>query len=190
LHRSWIWQDNLRLYTDTVAKSPTLFAAKVELASALMGKGREAEAQVILGEVQADSGGTSYVNADINQALILFNQGKIEEARALLFPLLNVNPKKHYDLLQHLLRINDQRIGRVKTDELRLAIRQESLGWLKEQQHLRPSAFTLYRIGKMQLSMGDKPAALSSFRSALEQAPSDAYYRGAMKTFIQKLEGL
>jgi hypothetical protein len=41
----------------------------------------------------------------------------------------------------------------------------------------------------MQLDMGNKPSALVSFRAALSNAPADAYYRGAVETFIKKLEG-
>jgi hypothetical protein len=93
-------------------------------------------------------------------------------------------------MLQTLLRINAQRIGRADTPELRLAIQQESIAWLEEQQRLQPKAFTLYRIGKIQFAMNNKPGALISFRSALTNAPSDAHYRGAAETYIKKLEGL
>lgn len=190
LHRAWIWQDNLRLYTDTVAKSPDLSPAKVELASALLSKGRVAEAQEILASVQQDSRGAHYVNDDINQAAILLNKGELEAARATLLPLLGTNPKKHHDLLQQLLRINAQRIGRAETPELKLAIQQESLDWLEGQQRMRPNTFTVYRMAKMQLAMGDKSAALISFRMAFAKAPAEAHYRGAAETFIKQLEGL
>lgn len=187
LHRAWIWQDNLRLYRDTVNKSPNLAAAKTELASALLRRGRTAEAERILASMQAGSSAPNYINDDINLAGVLLARGDLEGARAILLPYLNSSPKKYYDLLQALLRINDQRIGRAGTPGSRLAIQQESLAWLKEKQRLRPRAFTLYRIAKMQLSMGDKTAALLSFRAALIKAPVDVYYRGAAETFIKKL---
>jgi tetratricopeptide (TPR) repeat protein len=190
LHRAWIWQDNLRLYQDTLAKSPNLAPVQTELASALMRKGRTAEAEEILAGMQTGSNAPDYINDDINLAGSLLSRGDLEGARAILLPLLNTNPKKYYDLLQHLLRINDHRIGQAETPALRLAIQQESLAWLGEQQRLRPSAFTTYRIAKMQLSMGDKPAALISFHAALAKAPVDAYYRGAAEIFIKQLDGL
>ncbi|PKN13756.1 MAG: hypothetical protein CVU69_00865 [Deltaproteobacteria bacterium HGW-Deltaproteobacteria-4] len=190
LHRAWIWQDNLRLYQDTFAKSPDLVSIKTELASALIRKGRSAEAEVILADMQTGSNAPDFINDDMNLAGALLSRGDLEGARAILLPLLNTKPKKYYDLLQHLLRINDHRIGRAETPELRLAIQQESLAWLEEQQRLRPGAFTNYRIAKMQLSMGDKTEALTSFRAALEKTPADAHYRGAAETFIRQLEGL
>ncbi len=190
LHRSWIWQDNLRLYQDTVVKSPGLAAAKTELASALLSRGRVAEAEEILAGMQGGNSTSGYINDDMNLAGTLLASGDLEGARAILLPLLNVNPKKHYELLQALLRTNDQRIGRAETPELRLAIQRESLAWLEEQQSLRPSPFVTYRIAKMQLTMGDKMAALSSFRAALAKAPADAHYRGAAETYIKRLANL
>jgi tetratricopeptide (TPR) repeat protein len=190
LHRSWIWQDNLRLYQDTVVKSPGLSAAKTELASVLLRKGRTAEAEEVLAGMQGGNSVSGYINDDLNLAEVLLSRGDVEEARAILLPLLKINPKKYYDVLQALLRTNDQRIGSAETPELRLAIQQESLAWLEEQQRLRPSAFTVYRIAKMQLTMGDKIAALTSFRASLAKAPADAHYRGAAKTFIERLESL
>ena len=189
LHRAWVWQDNLRLYRDTVTKSPDLFSAKNELASALLRRGRSAEAEEVLAGMQGGNSTSGYINDDMNLASVLLTKGDLEGARGILLPLLNTNPKKYYDLLQGLLRINDQRIGRAATPDLRLAIQQESLGWLVEQQHMRPSPFTIYRIAKMQLTMGQNDKALKSFRAALDGAPADAHYRSAAKTFIDKLEG-
>jgi tetratricopeptide (TPR) repeat protein len=190
MHRSWVWQDNLRLYQDTVAKSPDFESAKVELASALLHKGRVAEAEEILSGMQAEGDASDYLNDDINLAEILVTKGDFEGARNILLSRLGSNPKKQYDLLQSLLRTNDRRIGHAETPALRLAIQEESLAWLEEQQHLKPTAFIRYRIGKMQLAMGDKPSALISFRAALLKAPNDAHYRGAAESFIKKLEGV
>ncbi len=189
LHRSWIWQDNLRLYQDTVAKSPGLSAAKTELASALLRKGRTTEAEEVLAGMQGGNSPSGYINDDMNLAEVLLSRGELEEARAILLPLLKINPKKYYDVLRSLLRTNDQRIASAETPELKLAIQQESLDWLEEQQRLRPNSFTVYRIAKMQFSMGDKAAALVSFKEALVKAPVDAHYRGAAETFIEKIEG-
>lgn len=188
MHRAWIWQDNLRLYTDTVNKSPNLHAAKSELASALLRRGRTAEAEALLAEMQEGDNASSYINDDINLANTLLSNGDLDGARAILLPLFDVNPKKRYDLLQALLRINDRRINHAKSAVMRLSIQKESLAWLKEQQNLRPNAFIVYRIAKMQLAMGDKTSALMSFRAALARAHAGAHYRGAAEVFIARLE--
>lgn len=189
LHRAWIWQDNQRIYADTVYKSPNFLAAKAELASALMHKGQQEEAEAILRAMQSDSGPSDYLVDDFNLAMILLERGEVEEARGILLPHFDPSSKKYYDMLQALLRINDQRIGRAATLEDRLVIQRESLAWLQEQQRLRPNAFVLYRTGKMLLAMGDEESALDSFRASLVKAPPEAHYRGAAETFIRRLEG-
>ncbi|MFA5585839.1 MAG: hypothetical protein WDA02_04770 [Saccharofermentanales bacterium] len=189
LHRAWIWQDNLRLYKDTVAKSPDFAPAKVELASALLRRGKTAEAQEILGEMQSKSIAPDYINDDMNLAGTLLTNGDMEGARQILLPLLDKNPKKRFEVLQYLIRTNDQRLGKTDDPAANATIQEESLTWLLEQQRLRPEAFTLYRIGKQHLAMGNEEDALHSFKKAYAQAPEDAHYRGAVETFIRRLEG-
>jgi len=188
-YRAWVWQDNLRLYEDTVKKSPTFVAAKAELANAYLRKGEIEKAADIFSEIKNNGNNSGYLIDDINLALIQFNQGKYQEAYEGLLPKLDKKNKRYYDVLQALLRINDQRISRAKSSEDRLVMQKESLFWLQEQYQIRPAPFILYRTGKMQLLMGDKMAALKSFRAAMEKAPSDAHYRGAAMTFIENLEG-
>jgi tetratricopeptide (TPR) repeat protein len=189
LHRAWIWQDNLRLYQDTVAKSPDFPPAKVELASALLRRGKTAEAQEILGGMQSESIAPDYINDDMNLAGTLLIKGDLGGARQILLPLLDKNPKKRFEVLQYLIRTNDQLLGKTDDPAANAAIQEESLTWLLEQQRLRPGAFTLYRIGKQHLAMGNEEDALHSFKKAYAQAPEDAHYRGAAETFIRRLEG-
>jgi len=188
LHRSWIWQDNLRLYRDTVAGSPQFEAAKSELASALIRKGRVAEAQVILTNMQKESISSEFINDDINLADMLLLKGDLDGARRTLLPLLNKNPKKRFDVLQYLIRTNDKRLVETFDPLAKTAIQKESLGWLLEQQRIRPQPFTLYRIGKKYLSLDDKDQSLEFFKRAYAHAPDDAYYREPAAKFIRKLE--
>jgi len=189
LHRAWIWQDNVRLYRDTVAKSPDFAAVKTELASALLRKGKTAEAESLLLELHGTSSVHGYINDDLNLAEVLFSKGDLEGARRALIPLLDKNHKKYFDLLQSLIRINDWRLGR--TDDLaeKKAIQQETLGWLLEEQRIRPLAFTLYRIGKQYLALDNKKQALEYFKRAYAQSRPDAHFRDAAGTFIDRLEG-
>ncbi len=113
LHRAWIWQDNLRLYRDTVAKSPDFDAAKTELASALLRKGRAAEAEEVLEGMQGAGSASDYINDDMNLAGALLSRGDLEGARRILIPLLDKNPKKRFEVLQYLIRTNDQRLGKM-----------------------------------------------------------------------------
>lgn len=189
LHRAWIWQDNLRLYTDTVEKSPNFTAAKNELAAALMRKGRKDEAEALLVSMKKAENAAEFVNDDIKLAQQLAGKGELGEARRILVGLLDKKHKKHYALLQQLLRINDMKLGET-TDPVEIrAIQEESISWLLEQQQLRPRSFTLYRIGKQYLAMGNEKKALEAFRSSMVNVKPDAHYRAAAEVFIKRLEG-
>jgi len=188
-HRAWIWQDNVRLYSDTVEKSPDFLPAKAELATALRRSGEPEKAEAILTEMQVNGQDSPYLVDDMNLANILISQGEFDKARTIVLGHLDPINKQYYELLQLLLKINDQRIGEAKTLEEKSTIQQESLGWLNEQQKLSPRSFTLYRMGKLLLSMGRKAEALESFRTALRGADPDAFYRPATESFIAKLEG-
>ena len=189
LHRAWIWQNNVRLYTDTSAKSPDFVAAKTELASALIARGRTAEAQAILAALHEENNSGGYVVDDLNFAQVLTSQGKLKEARKVLLGSIDKNPKERYQMLQALLKVNDLRCGKTTDLAVRLKIQKESLAWLYEEQKIRPQTFTLYRIAKQQLAMGHRKEALKSFKDAYARAPENAFYRGAAATFIKRLEG-
>ena len=188
-HRAWIWQDNLRLYRDTAEKSPDFLPAKTELALALLRRGKEAEARKILGEMHATNDNPDYINDDLNLAMICMAQGEAEKAYRILLPLLDKNPKMRFDVLQALIRANDQRLGKTPDPQAKATIQHQNLEWLLEEQRIRPQTFTLYRIGKQYLSMGDKVKALEFFKKVDARAPQDPYYRGAVATFISRLEG-
>jgi tetratricopeptide (TPR) repeat protein len=188
LHRAWIWQDNERLYADTVKKSPNFLPAKSELASALIRKGKRAQAESILVAMQSKSSSNSFLNDDMNLPQSLMAKGELEKARNLLLGSLEQPGKKYHEILQILLKINSKRLGRIENSEERQQVQQESLKWLLEQQRVKPNPFTLYRIGKMQLSCGDKDAALEYFKRAYAGSPSDSHYRVAAGRFIQQLQ--
>ena len=187
LHRAWIWQDNERLYTDTVKKSPDFLPAKSELASALIRKGKTEQAEAILVAMQSKSSSSSFLNDDMYLAQSLMVKGELLKARDLLINSLDNPGKKYHELLQILLKINSKRLGKINNPDERMQVQQESLKWLLEQQRVRPNPFTLYRIGKMQLSCGNKDAALEYFRRAYSGSPRDSHYRDAAKKFIQQL---
>ena len=190
LHRAWIWQDNERLYVDTMKKNPDFLPAKSELASALIRKGKRLEAEALLATMQSISGSNSFLNDDINLAQILLGNGELIEAHDLLIGYQDKPGKKHHAILQTLLKINIQRLGMVDDPAERSQIQQESLSWLLEQQRIRPDPFTLYRIGKMQLSSGQREAALVFFKRAYERSSVDSHYHAAAATFIEQLEGI
>ncbi len=187
LHRAWIWQDNERLFADTVKKSPEFLPVKSELASALIRKGRRTEAEALLTAMQSNSGSNSFLIDNINLAQSLMGEGELIKARNLLIDYQNKPGKRHHIILQTLLKINNKRLGVVDDPAERNQIKQESLSWLLEQQRIRPNSFTLYRIGKMQSSLGNDQAALLFFKRSYAGSPLDSHYRAATKKYIDRL---
>jgi len=179
LHRSWIWQDNSRLYADTVKKSPNFLPAKSELASALIRKGNNVEAEAILTSMQKSSTPNDFLNDDINLAQTLMAKGDLEVARSLLIDHLDKKGKKYHTVLQTLLKINNQRLARTNNQQTQTLIQRESLSWLLEQQRIRPDAFTLYRIAKIQQALGDQESALEFYSQAYNRSAVDTHYHAA-----------
>lgn len=187
MHRSWIWQDNERLFRDTVQKSPNFPPAKAELATALSNKGKIEEARSVLASMQ-NGNAPSYIVDDLNLASLMLHNDEFDAARNILLELYAGHPKKRHEILQLLLKVNDKQLGHERDPARKLAMQNESLQWLQEQKELKPSAFTDYRIGKKQLVLGLDKEAAESFRAVLAKAPADAFYRGAAKTMLEKLE--
>lgn len=187
LHRAWIWQDNQRLYADTVKKSPNFLPAKSELASALIQNGENRKASALLEELQNNSASNNFLVDDLNLAKSLMSKGELDRARDLLIGHLDKKGKRYYSLLQTLLKINTLRLGHIDKPEMRRAVQDESLMWLQEQQRLRPNPFTLYRIAKLHLSSGNRQVALGYFKRAYEGSPPDSHYREAARKFISQL---
>jgi tetratricopeptide (TPR) repeat protein len=188
VHRAWIWQDNERLFRDTAVKSPDFDPARAELASALLRKGKADDAEAVLQTMQQESRSASYIVDDLNLAQRLMSRGELDAARELLLPLLERNPKKRHEVLQHLLKLNSLALSKAEGESEKERLRQESLTWLEEQLRLRPDAFTHYRIGKMRLALGESDAAILSFQQALQRAPADAFYREAAQKMLHKLQ--
>lgn len=188
MHRTWIWQDNVRLYRDTVAKSPNFPPARSELASALMLRGETEEAEKILMQMRTDSTSTSYVNDEINLASLKISDKNSEEARKILLSIQNNNPKKRFEVLQMLIKANDERLGYIDDKELRRQIYHENIQWLNEQYQLRADPFIYYRIAKQYFQLEDQQNALQYFKKAYAGSPKNSHYYVATAKFIQRIE--
>jgi len=188
IHRSWIWQDNERLYRDTVQKSPGFLPAKAELASALQRKGKTEEAEQILESMQFTGTGENYAVDDLNLAAILMLNKEFLKAREILLPLLTRDVKNKNRVYEQLLKLNDKLLSEKNSDSEKSAIREESLHWLLEMQHKKSTPFIAYRIGRLQLTLGDRLGALQSFQYAYKKSPDHAHYKKAAGTIVEKLE--
>ncbi|QEM68191.1 hypothetical protein FO488_08465 [Geobacter sp. FeAm09] len=181
--RTFIWQDNLSLFEDTVRKSPDFSAAKNELAIALSDRGRIEEANKLL---LANSGNDAQPSS-INKIKVFVNDGKFEEAYRLMGERKSRGAKEDKDSLDLLYLIDAQRLKSSKNDRQSREIRQEMLVILEKLHSLSGDSVYFYRIGQIQLRLGNKLAAKQSFKSAWQNSLPNCYYYEAAKKLAERL---
>jgi tetratricopeptide (TPR) repeat protein len=188
VHRNIIWQDNLTLFEDTVAKSPNFPPAKNELAAALLQHGRTDEAFKLI-EINAISSKQSdYATADINKAKAMAAENDLEGGRKLLLARLDAPGKQYDKILLELLAIDDKRVNQARSGAKKLEIHAEQIDLLMKLYARTSEPFYCYRIGQMYLFMNKKREARVFFEKAYEKAPDNAYYKSSAKKLAEKLK--
>lgn len=187
VNRNIIWQDNLKLFADTVAKSPDFPPAWNELAVALNASGRTSEAKEIFKKNRLESSLKNREYGLINAAGALVSEGKLDEANEIL--LLNLDPKsKNYlNMLKKIVEINDIRIAKNKSQSVKNKIKKENIRFLLEIQKITKDPFYYYRIGQIHLSVGDKLLASRYFDYAAKMSSPDAYYHEPAQKLANRL---
>lgn len=178
--RNIIWQDNLTLFEDTVRKSPTFAAAKNELAIALNERGRKEEAHALL----LANSGDDYQPATLNKVRVYMQQGKLEQAYSLLQQYQQKTVTSETLELQN--KLNELRLKQAQPEQQQ-AIWAEMLATLQKLQVMTGDPFYHYRIGQVQLRLGEKSAAKESFAKAYQGAPPNSHYREAARKLAERL---
>lgn len=188
MHRNIIWQDNLTLFEDTVAKSPDFPPAKNELASALLQHGRMDEAFKLIETNAVSANGSSYTTADINKAKVMAAENDVEGGRKLLLAKLDAPGKQYDEILLGLLAVDEQRVNQARSGAKKLEIHAEQIDLLMKLYARTSEPFYCYRIGQIYLFMNKKSEARAFFEQAYEKAPDNAYYKSFAKKLAEKLK--
>ena len=172
--RNIVWQDNLTLYQDAVRQSPDFSPAKNQLALALKAHNRQAEANEIFANNKMRAGQT----ASLNVAAALWEQGDYGAARAyLLERLADTHGSQEVQILEMLVRVTSEYLNAIKDETLKRNSYKDTLAWLQRLKGISPNGFNYYRIGRIQLALGDKVAAQQSFAEAARRFPRDSIYK-------------
>lgn len=171
--RSLIWQDNVKLFADTVEKSPEFTAAKNGLAMALLAKGKQQEAYDILRDLELPD----FQVASLNRIMVLAAEGQLEEARSLLLERLQT--ESTYETIVHLKLVGvlERLVGTASTDAQAREYQREALYYLDKVWKRTGDPFFLYRKGQMQMALGDHNGARDSFSLAAKLLPEDSLYK-------------
>ncbi len=177
--RNVVWQDNLTLYQDTVRKSPDFAPAKNQLALALQKHGRAEDAAEILANNEMPVSGLAAVNV----AVAFAEGGDYEAAKNdLLGRLHDADDYQKAKILEKLIQLTDEYGRETQDEKLIRAVNQEVVGWLKQIREMSPTGFNYYRVGRMQIFLGNKAAAKAAFAEAAKRlSPDSIYFKPATK---------
>lgn len=189
--RVLVWQDNSKLYADTLKKSPGFNSIRNELGIALANRGNvEAAKQQLLVAIANDRQANNPLYY-INYSFILAKEGNFKEAHRVIIDTLNKNPHDRIELYKALIKINtdmmmsDQKIS--AKEKLKL-FEENYRSWQYIFQATHDS-FAMYRAGQSAIAIGNKRQAGDCFLLAFRNAPVDAYYREPARKLATKLLG-
>ncbi|MDD2271747.1 MAG: hypothetical protein PHP95_01060 [Desulfuromonadaceae bacterium] len=173
--RTILWQDNLALYQDTLRKSPDFVPAQNEIANALYKRGKIEKANLIITSIQLPRELINRQYGFISKASVLINNGDYTGARTLVNQGL-VEPGKHeVAFLEKLLKIDKLQIMAKKATPKELYA--NSVKTLTRLIELTGNPFYSYRLGIVNMQVGEREKAITAFNTAVRTAPPTAYYR-------------
>jgi hypothetical protein len=186
--RNLLWKDKRSFFQDAVAKSPGFGSVHNELGT------------IYLQERQITLAAESFAAADrlnnrpsmrmlikSNVMATIIAQGNLVEARNYFFQLFADKNTASVAFLELLYAADNKRIESLTlVEKVTLAYDLlETMGLLYQKSH---EPFWLYRSGQIALVTGNKSDAAGFFHKAYSNAPQDAHYKGAAKTYFTRLE--
>lgn len=185
--RAFLWQDNLRLFEDSVQKSPDFPFARSALANLLREAGRAEEGAAIIRENVAPKGLRNADFLDLQRAELLVSEGHYPEARKLIIEKRRKGGQLYSEFQKLLVNANLQMLKSL-TGDAREELRVEVVMLYEELALVTHDPFYHYRLGQFLLQEGDRVNAGHSFRLAAQGAPEGSAYKEAAAKLAAKLE--
>ena len=186
--RNLVWQHNLTLFQDCVAKSPDCVAAKNELGRALESLGRREEARGIFLSNEVASKEKFRIISDINKANYLARDNDVDGAIAYLERLNYTASQPCYDqYLKTLVRLYGVAEAKVAGAGRKRQLQMKQIELVKQLQVHTGDAYLFYRIGQLYVTAKDTGSAAVYFRLAADKAPETAFYKAAAQKLAFRL---
>jgi len=189
VQRTGVWQSNLALFEDTIAKTPGYGVLHNELAVALATEGRLVEARREL-DLASSLRPSDLVRHSIARNRVLFGLNDAatpEERRDLIRGYPSELLRKDPEMLT-LLRRNDYLILRKLPLGSRRDLLLGELVEVSEQLYAKTKEpLLLYNNGQLLLERGERRQARACFARCVAAAPADAYYRSAAVRLVATL---
>jgi len=171
--RTQVWQDNVTLFEDTLTKSPQFKMARYELAMALASRGDKQQSVELLRDLDLPD----FQVASLNKASVWINQGEYAQARNYLVKRLDNPGAYRRIILERLVKVLQIMIDHAETSAEKSALQDEALGYLDNLWTMTKEPFYLYRLGRMQMMMGNAEAARLAFAEAYKLFPEGSMYK-------------
>lgn len=181
--RNILWQDNLTLYQDTLAKAPDAALVKNELAVALISHGREQEAYELLATIAVPD--AQY--ASLNKALAYARQDDYAGARELLLERLENPGLLEFRIIELLISLTYEQIEKTSDEQLKQRYYRDILSWLERVDKKTHNAFNYYRMGRLNLLLGDRASAQRCFAEAARKLPEGSPFKAPAQKLAQNL---
>lgn len=179
IQRTLLWQNNLSLFADVVAKSPGFQSGWNEYASALYVAGRKEDARAAYQRVLVLGEGGAKKLAQENLVKLFPGDGEMNAADESLGQLeaAGVDRKQSIRILRTRLRIIDKQLMAERNPAQRRMLLENSLGLLQKLAMRDHSPFVHYRMGQMQLALHRREEAGQTFGHVCRS--SNDYYTDA-----------
>lgn len=187
--RNFIWQDNLSLYRDAVAKSPEFGDIHNELGTALLKKGDWKAARIHF-EIAMKRSSRPVIRelAELN-ILSCDMEGKTLASKKEIMQRYVESRDTAQPELVRLLRNTSHEILRTEPDAVARAVLMREIISLNDRIFkMVRDPHCLYSNGQLMLALGDKSAALGYFHETIAIATPDVYYFNAAKKLVNNLE--
>lgn len=188
--RNHIWQSNLKLYEDSVKKSPDFMPGRNELALALLESGQKERAQAILMSNSLPNDNNHSIVSNLGKATVLMNRGKLREAKDLLSSVTYSHSNPLYSrYVETIISINDNLIMDSQTSKTEAqSLNNEIIELLLKLHETTSDPFYYYRLAQRYLKADKVIEAQKYFSLAYLQAPANAHYRNAAGKLSENLK--
>lgn len=183
--RTFLWQDNLALFQDTLKKSPGFMPAKNEIANALYARGRKQEAEAVIKSIELPENLVNFQLGLLSKASSLARQGDVEAAKDVLKLALKKPGKYEARIIGQIVKLNENEVLTGKAPKS--AFYSDNVQLLSRLYQITGNSFVLYRLGQTHLFAGNKSKARDSFALVVAKAPEKVYYRQSAEKLLVKL---
>ena len=186
--RTALWKDKLAFFQDAVAKSPEFGSLYNELGALFLKCGELGRAgEAFAAADRLNKRDSMRLPIQANLMGLQYVQGNHEAVRTMFFMLFKAKSEAPPDFLELLYKADSKRMHQLNGRE-KVLLAQDILETLGQLNRKRYDPFWLYRSGQLALVTGNTEEAIDFFRRSYVDAPTDAHYRGAAKTYLNKLE--